>query len=138
MFMSSAELMLENVKISAVERNLKDTLHKIGLNVVEEKHTPTGFSLTAIEGKRIPLWAVNIVTLFGPVLLRNRIGVEISANETEEKKVLVCISIKHYMAELDLEAPKSDKVNTLKENRLLNFLKSTISDISGEKVQDNP
>lgn len=130
--MSSTEVLLHNVKISTVEKVLKDTLSRIGLTIIEEKRSPTGFSLLAIEGKRVPLWAVNIISLFGPVVLRNRIGVLIGATELGDKRISVVIKIKHYMAELDLEAPKSDRKDSLKVSRLLEFLRSTISEISEE------
>ncbi len=40
------------------------------------------------------------------------------------------------MAELDLETPKVDKMNYLRINRLLNFLRSTISEISEKEEVD--
>ncbi|GEM_PF-5548481 len=61
--MSSAEIFLENVKISTVERVIKEVLPRIGLTIVREEHLPTGFSILAIEGKRIPLWAISIISL---------------------------------------------------------------------------
>ena len=131
--MSSAEVLLQNVKVSTVEKVLKEVLPRIGLTIVDEERLPTGFSLLAIEGKRVPLWTVNIVSLFGPVLLRNRIGVVIDAIELSDKRTSVTIKIKYYMAELDLEAPKVDKKDSLRVNRLLEFLRSTISEISEEK-----
>ncbi|RLG41649.1 MAG: hypothetical protein DRO05_03385 [Thermoproteota archaeon] len=126
----TADVRIRDIGIKRIREKLLRCLTNIGLNVVEDEFDKTGFSIFAIE-KRVPLWQTSLLSLIGPSLVKDRIGLDIRAFK-EGNFISLRIEARLYIPELDMENPKGSDRGRLKAAGAVNFLVRELETLNQE------
>lgn len=103
----------------------KGLLKNINFVIIHEEHRDDGFLVVAVNKKRMSQLTVEMMSLIGGFIPRNRIGIELFAHEREDV-LTVELKCSPYISSLDMEAAIESQEELDRCRRQIEFFEEKI------------